>query len=54
MLITPRTYQQVQAQRQGRHIPSCPWNLAPGGLDHARRMLLVHQIGAVRIGEVVR
>ncbi|KAL8825794.1 MAG: hypothetical protein Q9170_007654 [Blastenia crenularia] len=61
MLITSRTYQQLQSlERESRkagdyHYRSAVgWQVAPATLHKARRMLLVHQIGSVKIGEVVR
>lgn len=61
MLITPRTYQQLQDLEEGSRIAGdlhyrslVGWQLSPNELGSAQRMLLVHQIGSVKIGEVVR
>lgn len=60
MLITPRTYKQSQAHR-GRteagtfgFVPAAGWSVSPDSVQSALKMLLVHQVGSVRIGEVVR
>ena len=62
MLVTPRLYKHFTATEKeavvaagvlGIHIQS--WLIPPvGRLRHAQKMLLVHQIGSVRVGEVVR
>ncbi|KAL9637700.1 MAG: hypothetical protein Q9204_001773 [Flavoplaca sp. TL-2023a] len=61
MLITPRTYQQLQYLEEDSRIAGdlhyrslVGWQLSPNQLGSAQRMLLVHQIGSVKIGEVVR
>lgn len=61
MLITPRTYQQLQilkqqARKSGAHqdLPATCWRASPTSLRRAGEMLLVHQVGLVRVGEVVR
>ncbi|MCJ1226379.1 hypothetical protein MMC12_003029 [Toensbergia leucococca] len=61
MLITPRTYQQLQIAEQefrttGKflHEPASGWQLSPHAIRRAQSMLLIHQVGSVRIGEVVR
>ena len=54
MLITPRTYQQLEAQKRGIKTASLDWDVSPIAIAHAKKMLLVHQVGSVRIGEVVR
>ena len=62
MLVTPRLYQQFTAAEKEAvvvadvldiHVQS--WLIPPAEkLRHAQEMLLVHQIGSVRVGEVVR
>ena len=60
MLISPHTYQQVRDsqgdQRAGAFgiLPAIGWNVSPDTVHHRRKMLLVHQVGSVRVGEVVR
>ena len=54
MLYTPRTYQQLEVQRKGAKVADYAWTVSPGEVERATDMLLVHQVGSVRIGEVVR
>ena len=60
MLITPHTYQQLQDLQQGSKpgsfepSPAIGWRVAPDTVRHREKMLLVHQVGSVRVGEVVR
>ena len=60
MLLSPRTYQQLQILQQGSKSgtfesrPAIGWRVAPDTVHHREKMLLVHQIGSVRVGEVVR
>lgn len=61
MLITPRTYQQLQSlERESKtagdfHFPATVgWHVSTDTIREAQRMLLVHQVGSVKIGEVVR
>ncbi|CAL8581501.1 hypothetical protein XPA_007190 [Xanthoria parietina] len=61
MLITPRTFQQLQSLEKGSRIAGdfhyrsvVGWQVSPDALRSAQRMLLVHQVGSVKIGEVVR
>ncbi|KAL9044775.1 MAG: hypothetical protein Q9214_002109 [Letrouitia sp. 1 TL-2023] len=61
MLVTTRAYQQLQILEQASrnagdfHYPSAVgWQVSPSTIRQARNMLLVHQIGSVKIGEVVR
>lgn len=61
MLITPRIYQQLQileleARKSGdrQALPATGWRASPTSLRRAGEMLLVHQVGMVRVGEVVR
>lgn len=54
MLVTPRVYHQLRVQRKGAQPLALGWTTAPDTVDEACRMLLVHQIGSVRVGEVVR
>lgn len=61
MLINPRTYRQRQlleqdARRAGDHQyqPLVGWRLSAQDLRRGQEMLLVHQTGSVKIGEVVR
>ncbi|KAL9127695.1 MAG: hypothetical protein Q9217_003468, partial [Psora testacea] len=61
MLITPRTYQQSQRElrKKGERgsfgpVPTVGWRVAPPTVPYTQKMLLVHQTGSVRIGEVVR
>lgn len=61
MLINPRTYHQLQAverdaRRAGDHQyqPLVGWRASPQDLQRGQEMLLVHQTGSVKIGEVVR
>ncbi len=64
MILTPRVYQQSQTQA-GQELWSSIRSPFDQGLKdwydlplstkrHVQKMLLVHQIGSVRIGEVVR
>ncbi|ODH20201.1 hypothetical protein ACO22_05947 [Paracoccidioides brasiliensis] len=63
MLVTPRVYQLSQLPNNGSHASSSyhpnfhsltSWDVGPAEYKRAADMLLVHQIGSVRIGEVVR
>ncbi len=59
MLVTPRTYQQLEILEKNHKcecnlLPEIGWVVAPDAVRSARRMLLVHQVGSVKIGEVVR
>ncbi|KAI4176771.1 MAG: hypothetical protein LQ346_007814 [Caloplaca aetnensis] len=61
MLITSRTYQQLQtleddskAAGDFQYRSVVGWQISPQLLRQAQRMLLVHQVGSVKVGEVVR
>jgi hypothetical protein len=61
MLLTPRTYSLAQIADVGRTRPEPSYLLCTPSRkelateeEHARRMLLLHQTGSVRVGEVVR
>ena len=60
MLITPRTYGQLQRIQEPSNpgslnpLPAIGWRVSPDTLKHRQKMLLVHQVGSVRVGEVVR
>ncbi|KAL9597057.1 MAG: hypothetical protein Q9219_005386 [cf. Caloplaca sp. 3 TL-2023] len=61
MLITPRTYQQLQSlERDSKtagdfhYRDAVGWHVSPRALREAQSMLLVHQLGSVKIGEVIR
>jgi hypothetical protein len=63
MLITPRTYSLSQTPDRGvRAYNDCPprfhslagWRAGIAEVRRAVEMLLVHQSGYVRVGEVVR
>ncbi|PGG97304.1 hypothetical protein GX51_07399 [Blastomyces parvus] len=63
MLITPRVYRLAQTPNNGSRLPSSyhptfhaltGWDVEPAEYKRAAEMLLVHQIGSVRVGEVVR
>ena len=64
MLITPRLYRLVQTPDKGAPQSSetlsstfhtfSGWRVNLSELRYAREMLLVHQAGSVRVGEVVR
>ncbi|KAL8922544.1 MAG: hypothetical protein Q9172_003525 [Xanthocarpia lactea] len=59
MLITSRTFQQLQSlekdsKRDFHYRSAVGWRISPDSLRNAQKMLLVHQIGSVKIGEVVR
>ena len=61
MLLTARTYQQLQfleesSKRTGDHHyqPAIGWRISPREIRLWQEMLLVHQTGSVKIGEVVR
>ncbi|KAL2038769.1 hypothetical protein N7G274_008527 [Stereocaulon virgatum] len=60
MLLTSRTYQQLQSSQQRSEpgsfepSPAIGWSVAPDTVKHREKMLLVHQIGSVRVGEIVR
>ncbi|KAK2850580.1 hypothetical protein FQN49_005527 [Arthroderma sp. PD_2] len=63
MLITPRTYQLSQTPNSG--VPLSPenhptfrtlrgWSIPPAEIRRAAEMLLIHQVGSVKVGEVAR
>ncbi|KAF2280084.1 DUF676-domain-containing protein [Westerdykella ornata] len=61
MLLTPRTYSLAQVPDEGcRHARTSYFLLTPSRKERlieekrARRMLLLHQTGAVKVGEIVR
>lgn len=61
MLLTPRTYQLSQVPDAGRKKATSSYFLiTPSRKEifleeqRARRMLLLHQTGSVKVGEVVR
>ena len=61
MLINPYTYRSLQvaeqdARRAGNHRyqPVLGWRSTPHDAQRGQEMLLVHQTGSVKIGEVVR
>ena len=58
MLITPRIYRELQnIQEASNHSGLGPlpgWRVSPETVAHRQKMLLVHQVGTVRVGEVVR
>ncbi|PGH22984.1 hypothetical protein AJ80_02899 [Polytolypa hystricis UAMH7299] len=66
MLITPRAYQLSQSPNRGSSpssgsaaLASYPslttgWSVEPAEYSRAAKMLLVHQVGTVRVGQVVR
>lgn len=60
MLLTPRTYQLLQSLQEGPQsgslgpLPAVGWRVSPDTVRHRQKMLLVHQVGSVRVGEVVR
>ena len=61
MLITPYTYRQLQKVEQDernagdyQRLPAVGWRISPQELRRGQEMLLVHQTGSVKIGEVVR
>lgn len=64
MLITPRTYSASQTPDQGvpirgaegsaRYYTLSGWRQRPEVTQPAPDMLLIHQVGSVRVGEVVR
>ncbi|KAL8697511.1 MAG: hypothetical protein Q9201_007091 [Fulgogasparrea decipioides] len=61
MLVNSRTYQQLQdLERDSRtagdfhYRPLVGWQISLDKIRSAQRMLLVHQVGSVKIGEVVR
>ncbi|KAK8214477.1 putative serine esterase-domain-containing protein [Phyllosticta capitalensis] len=62
MLLQPRTYRLSQIPDRGTTDPVSPflswttpaWNDSPAAERSARKMLLVHQAGSVKVGEVVR
>ena len=60
MLITPRTFGQLQVLQEdtspGSFGPAraVGWRVSPDTVSHTQKMLLVHQVGSVRVGEVVR
>lgn len=61
MLINPYTYRALQfaqqdARRAGNHRyqPALGWRSSPHDLQRGQEMLLVHQAGSLKIGEVVR
>lgn len=64
MLITPRTYSASQSPGRAlvnsrteaapRFYTFAGWHQSPGGKASTPEMLLVHQTGSVRVGEVAR
>ncbi|KAF3481004.1 uncharacterized protein GIQ15_06351 [Arthroderma uncinatum] len=63
MLVTPRTYKLSQTPNSG--VPLSPenhptfrtlrgWSIPPAEIRRAAEMLLVHQVGSVKVGEVAR
>ncbi|EEP77714.1 conserved hypothetical protein [Uncinocarpus reesii 1704] len=63
MLVTPRTYQLSQTPNKGlslslENYPTFRtlrgWSIPPEEIRRAAEMLLIHQVGSVHIGEVVR
>lgn len=61
MLVTPRTYQQLQVVEQEARktdeyccLPAIGLQLSLTAIQRAREMLLVYQVGSVKVGEVVR
>lgn len=63
MLITARTYSASQTPDQGAAQPCnkrsrfrtfSGWQTSPVDTKEAINMLLIHQVGSVRVGEVVR
>ncbi|KAK2774188.1 hypothetical protein FQN53_003727 [Emmonsiellopsis sp. PD_33] len=63
MLITPRVYQLSQSPNNCSAAPASyhpsfhtltGWDVQPAEYKRAAEMLLVHQVGSVRVGEVVR
>ncbi|EFW15029.1 hypothetical protein D8B26_004602 [Coccidioides posadasii str. Silveira] len=63
MLVTPRTYQLSQTPNKGlsltpENFPTFRtlrgWSIPPEEIRRAAEMLLIHHVGSVRIGEVVR
>lgn len=64
MLITPRTY--LASQTPDREATLCRtegvprfytlagWRQSPAGANPSAKMLLVHQVGSVRVGEIAR
>ena len=61
MFFNPRTYQQLKdlerdSKRAGDHYyrPAVGWRTSPIEIRRGQEMLLVHQTGSVKIGEVVR
>jgi len=60
MLVTPRLYQQFQnSDRELRRFDwisraSLWYEPNPETVRRAQRMLLIHQAGTVRVGEIVR
>ncbi|EEQ86099.1 hypothetical protein RJZ56_001792 [Blastomyces dermatitidis] len=63
MLITPRVYRLAQTPNNGSRSPSSyhptfhaltGWDVEPADYKRAADMLLMHQVGSVRVGEVVR
>lgn len=63
MLVTPRLYRLAQIPDNGLRAPFSyhpsfstltGWDVEPAEYERAAEMLLVHQVGSVRVGEVVR
>jgi hypothetical protein len=62
MLLTPRTYHLAQTPDEGSTRPAPSYFVCAtqsrkqleDAKKRARRMLLLHQTGSVRVGEVVR
>ncbi|EER44834.1 lipase/serine esterase [Histoplasma capsulatum H143] len=63
MLVTPRLYRLAQIPDNGSRAPFSyhpsfntltGWDVEPAEYERAAEMLLVHQVGSVRVGEVVR
>ena len=60
MLVSPHTYQQLHESHKDpragtfRPLQSVGWSVSLAATNRRQKMLLVHQVGSVRVGEVVR
>ena len=61
MLVSPRTYHQARAELSGKKelgtfgpVQSLAWHIPAEVAQISNKMLLIHQTGSVKIGEVVR
>ncbi|KAF2843198.1 DUF676-domain-containing protein [Patellaria atrata CBS 101060] len=61
MLLTPRTFDLARTPDKGKILPGSPflrsaltWDEQLAKQQHREKMLLIHQVGSVKVGELVR